>query len=150
MTGVRDTLTAAFGELSGSIQSLGRFAQMDDFRSCVPDGYAEGLMDVYRENVRCLTEVQNAVLIMLEAENKSAPDDSSDARGQLEHLRQTALRLHRENTELREENAELRATLCRERWDEICQDEARKAPPAREHATQSWGIGATSELGRDE
>ena len=158
----------AIDALSENIQSLGRFAQMEDFRRHTGEGFVAGLMELYSSQVRALAELRKTV------QTPSATNEGLSVGDHLECLRQDLQSFygmeanlpglfagHIDGAEqvarsLEQENAQLRATLCRERWDDICQDEARKAlrgifaPPAREPATRAWGIGATSDLGRDE
>ena len=157
----------ALDALSENIQSLGRFAQMEDFRRHTGEGFVGGLMEVYASQVRALAELRKTM---------QTPNEGLSVSAHLECLRQDLQSFygieagsspglfagHIDGAEqvarsLERENAELRATLCRERWDDICQDEARKAlrgifaPPVREPATRAWGLGAThTGLGRDE
>ena len=44
--------------LSANIQNLGSFAQMQDFRQHTGEGYVDGLMVIYADQVRALGELR--------------------------------------------------------------------------------------------
>lgn len=161
----------ALDALSENIQSLGRFAQMEDFRRHTGEGFVGGLMEVYASQVRALAELRKTVQASLVTNEGLSVGDH------LECLRQDLQVFYSVEDEgpglfaghidgaeqiarsLEQENAELRATLQRERWESICLDEARtelgcacvENAAARKPATQAWGIGATHPgLGRYE
>lgn len=161
----------AIDALSENIQSLGRFAQMEDFRRHTGEGFVSGLMELYSSQVRALGELRKTL------QTPSATNEGLSVGSHLECLRQDLQSFygveaslpglfagHIDGAEqvarsLEQENAELRAALCRERWDDISQDEARKelgcvcvekAAAWAYRATRAWGVGATSDLGRDD
>lgn len=162
---VNDALDA----LSENIQSLGRFAQMEDFRRHTGEGFVGGLMEVYASQVRALAQLRNTTQTPSLTQRLSVGDYLESLRqdlqsfygtevslpglfaGHIEGAERVARSLEQENAQLREVNASLRVTLQRERWEDVCREEAMIESGTRNPATQAWGIGATHPgLGRDE
>ena len=167
-------VSTAMDALSENIQSLGRFAQMVDFRRHTGEGFVGGLMEVYASQVRALAELRKALPTPSLARRLSVGDYLECLRqdlntfhgaeaglpglfaGHIEGAERVARSLEQENAQLREVNAKLRATLQRERWEDVRREEAMaemgytRDPATRDPATRAWGIGATSYLGEDE